>query len=380
MNACQGTQANGVRFVKAQLVDERLLFLDGLRGVAILLVVAFHAYARWPELMPYGSQYASIPFARYGHLGVQLFFLISGFVIFKSLARSPGLGAFLAKRWLRLFPAMLVCSLILLLSTRLVRWWPRTVPALEDILPGLLLIDPVALNAILGTSLNSLDDAFWTLYVEVQFYLFVACCHFWKGRRFALIGLAAMYVLFVAAYAANALMPGLAWLQGLRAALAVLGAKHYPWFLVGALLYCFSIQRDRRYLALAVAAIMAVLPQFREPGTILAAAAAAIVFGIPVCTGMGTRILSNRILLVVGLASYPLYLLHQNLTIAAVAELAVRVPSLPSVWYPIAFTVPLICLGWLIATRAEPCLRVRLSSVLILLRPAAGSSKPGPTP
>ncbi|NRB64450.1 MAG: acyltransferase family protein, partial [Saprospiraceae bacterium] len=59
-------------------MQSRLNFLDGLRGVAILLVIAFHAYSRWPHFVPYGDAYQNFPLFKLGWGGVELFFLISG--------------------------------------------------------------------------------------------------------------------------------------------------------------------------------------------------------------------------------------------------------------------------------------------------------------
>ena len=58
-------------------MPERIAYLDGLRGVAIAMVLLFHAYVRWPELVPYGNAYSGRPWVAYGWLGVQLFFMIS---------------------------------------------------------------------------------------------------------------------------------------------------------------------------------------------------------------------------------------------------------------------------------------------------------------
>ena len=42
----------------------RMAFIDGHRGLAILLVVGYHAFARWPDRMPFGEQFAGFwPFA-----------------------------------------------------------------------------------------------------------------------------------------------------------------------------------------------------------------------------------------------------------------------------------------------------------------------------
>src|SRR5882757_8236262 len=81
-------------------------WLDGLRGVAILLVLAFHL-----QLLPGGS------------LGVDVFFVLSGFLITTLLAEewqrrgAISLKAFYARRALRLMPAFLTLLLIICLSS-----------------------------------------------------------------------------------------------------------------------------------------------------------------------------------------------------------------------------------------------------------------------
>ena len=75
-------------------MKHRIEYLDGQRGLAILLVVLFHAYARWPERVPYHDAYANIPVFAYGWVGVELFFLVSGFVILMTLERCSSAGEF----------------------------------------------------------------------------------------------------------------------------------------------------------------------------------------------------------------------------------------------------------------------------------------------
>ncbi len=97
----------------------RISFLDGLRGVAIILVVFFHAYGNPYQFgrYPYGDTFAGV--ISYGWVGVQLFFMISGFVIFMTLEKCRNFQEFICRRWLRLFPAMLMCSLIIYLTVPL---------------------------------------------------------------------------------------------------------------------------------------------------------------------------------------------------------------------------------------------------------------------
>ena len=95
----------------------RLVALDGLRGIAVLLVVLYHYFGGWTSvdttlLYPYGARFAEWPLVRDGQVGVDLFFLISGFVIFESLRRARGPVEFASKRADRLVLPMLMLSTV----------------------------------------------------------------------------------------------------------------------------------------------------------------------------------------------------------------------------------------------------------------------------
>lgn len=69
--------------MKNTITGRRLAEVDGLRAVAVLAVVLYHYFQAYPQYSPYGA--ALLPLAKYGDLGVELFFVISGFVITLSL-------------------------------------------------------------------------------------------------------------------------------------------------------------------------------------------------------------------------------------------------------------------------------------------------------
>ncbi|MFD8622171.1 MULTISPECIES: acyltransferase family protein [unclassified Streptomyces] len=147
----------------------RLYALDALRVVAALAVLAFHftgidkaTPVNWDanprELFPW-----LFPFTKYGSYGVQLFFIISGFVICLSAwGRSP--GQFVRARFLRLFPAYWFSVVVGILVYRLLPDGTRTSPTYSDALMNLTMFQvPMKAQHVVG--------AYWTLWVELCFYL-----------------------------------------------------------------------------------------------------------------------------------------------------------------------------------------------------------------
>ncbi len=145
---------------------QRLDYLDLLRVVALGFVILFHYL--FSSISKGGvdsvslSSFASI--AKYGYLGVELFFMISGFVILYSTNRTA--GQFVKRRFLRLFP-MFWMAIILIYLTTLLPVWERPAPPFSKFLWNLTMI-PTAFGQ------TRLDAAHWFLVRELQFYLVVA--------------------------------------------------------------------------------------------------------------------------------------------------------------------------------------------------------------
>lgn len=147
----------------------RLGLLDGLRISAALIVVLYH-YTAWghshwglkaPEAWPILSQ-----FSRYGLIGVQLFFLISGFVILMSV-QGKNLIHFIGSRLGRLYPAYWLAVIAAAVLT--FKIWPdaRDGRSREDIVPNLTMVQQ-------GMGVRDLDGVYWTLWVEFRFYVLLA--------------------------------------------------------------------------------------------------------------------------------------------------------------------------------------------------------------
>ncbi len=140
--------------------------LDGLRIMAALLVVLYH-YTAWghdywgayaPDVWPLLSTVT-----RYGQIGVQLFFLISGFVILMSL-QGRNLTHFIGSRVGRLYPAYWLAVLAAAVLCFVI--WPRIGEgrAPSDIIPNLTMMQG-------AFEIEDLDGVYWTLWVELRFYI-----------------------------------------------------------------------------------------------------------------------------------------------------------------------------------------------------------------
>lgn len=156
--------------------------IQGLRALAVLLVLVYHLR---PTLVPGGF------------LGVDVFFVISGYLIMGSLARSTVAGRlnlpdFYSKRIRRLLPAAtltLISVAVYSIATSVPAAWPRT---LRHVVGSALQVQNWVLAAESGDYVQATADAsplqhFWSLAVEEQFYiltplLFLALA-WWAGRR-----------------------------------------------------------------------------------------------------------------------------------------------------------------------------------------------------
>lgn len=141
--------------------------LDGLRAVAVILVVAYHLDLGW---------------AAGGFIGVDVFFVISGFLITRLLIDAGGatgrvgLGEFWARRFRRLVPALVVMVAVTMLATR---WWGLPEQWRAARLDGLASLAYVANWRFVLDQQSYFESALgpsplmhtWSLAVEEQWYL-----------------------------------------------------------------------------------------------------------------------------------------------------------------------------------------------------------------
>lgn len=284
----------------------RLAQVDALRGVAALAVVLFHYTTRYDQLFGHAQPLRlAVPF---GHLGVNLFFMISGFVIFMTLERTARPMDFVVSRFSRLYPAYWGALLLSFTLTHLLGLPGKTV-GWEVLLANLTMV-----QGFFGVP--HVDNVYWTLEVELLFYC-------WALASFRLGGGAGLRHFLFACLALRLAYTGALIAWGLD--LPWIGQRwlllpYIAWFALGVSVYRLSrAGGDRRWdRALVAAALLAIGLADGWSLAVLAAVFHLVLQGA--VRGRWTW-LEHPLLLWLGTISYTLYLLHENIGWALIRRL-----------------------------------------------------------
>lgn len=331
------------------MTENRIRFLDGLRGIAIIFVVLFHAYVRWPTIVPYGDKFASFPVFKNGFLGVQLFFLISGFVILMSLEKNKNLKLFLYQRWLRLFPAMLIATIIIFTTTLFLFERPSGQPVLKSIIPGLLFLEPKWIKIVAGIEINPLEGTFWSLFVEVKFYFVFGFLYFILGKKKAILGLILLYLSSIYLYNYP--------IRYLSTISTLLSLQYFGWFAAGCMSFLYFKNKKIKYLYLTLIISVSELYFMNLENE-------AFVFGLillglfifPIYFEKIRIYFSNQFFSFFGFVSYPLYLIHENAMVSLIVKTN-NYTNIPYILLPIFPLIIITFISYLIAYKIEPYLR-----------------------
>ncbi len=330
--------------------------LESLRGIAILLVFAYHA----DGVLVGNPKHASplLAFGRAGHTGVALFFILSGFLLsLPFLAEAAG-GRRQARREYYLRRALRILPLYWTAVVVATALSARTLPDLNDAWPFLIFTKALASQYALWPY----SIGWWSLATEVQFYLVLPLLPLLvRSRRRIVCALAVWAVAYATFVARLWHLPSLRWSLELYS--NVFGrAPLFMWGIFAAWIYRTHgpAIRDRlaatpwirrggadvalaaTFLALGYLLRWAVMHGFwdvevtrRHPWHILEGALWTSVLLLLLLAPLRTkRCLSNPVLGAIGIISFSLFIIHIPVLAFAVLVLRGRYPGSLTAWSP----------------------------------------------
>ncbi len=292
-------------------MKKRLQELDALRGIAALLVVGFH-YTMHRDISSYGWEL--------GVTGVDLFFIISGFVIFMSAQKIDRPFDFIRRRFFRLFPVYWV---IVTFTWVLMYLNVNNNPLLVDVPPSRYFVNLTMLQRYFD--IPSLDGSYWTMLVEMQFYFLVAIAMWIKKLNYLIVTLMVlMSLVLINELIIQPISPEMfTWLFR-KSEIWIQIINRLPFFVAGMLFYKIYIGegRWRTVIAILMCYITALLifdniePSKYFIDVLQYVLTTTIYFGVFILFVRNRlKLIVNPVTLFLGKVSYSLYLIHQFLGI-----------------------------------------------------------------
>ncbi|CAN7447629.1 acyltransferase [Variovorax paradoxus] len=339
--------------------------IDGLRAVAVASVLAFHAF---PDALPGGF------------IGVDIFFVISGFLITTIIMQSHAAGDFsyrdfYARRIRRIFPALT----LVLLATLAFGWYallPREFTELgKQAAGGAAFIA----NFVFWGEAGYFDTAaetkpllhLWSLGIEEQFYIFwpMLLALAWR-RRWPILRL--LWVLAAVSFLVNVLT-----IHPYRTAAFYSPASRFWELMVGGILACMRLKaagkapapawRSHLQSCLGVGLIVLGLVMTRSDKAFPGWWALLPTLGAASCIAAGPagllnrHVLASRPMVWIGLISYPLYLWHWPLLVyARIVE-----EGEPAAWIRACLVLASVALAWFTYRFVERFTRARAQAGML---------------
>lgn len=274
-------------------MKSRLLELDAIRGLAAVVVVLYHYFYRYHEI--YGHAGLPYQWAQAGQYGVQLFFMVSGFVIFWTLARIEKPADFIVSRFSRLYPAYWASITLTFFAVGYVGLPGREVHWLQAVGNGLMFHEYLRIPHV--------DGVYWTLTVELTFYFWIFLLYLFgllKRVEYSLLPVVALTAL-----------QGLGLVSLPSAINKLLLVQQLPFFLAGIGFYKL-VHGERSAVVLFAIGFswLAALADFSVQ-RLAAYSLCYLLFYLAVSGRLA--LLATRPLIFLGGISYALYLLHQNI-------------------------------------------------------------------
>lgn len=296
------TEANAVG-------NSRVAILDLLRFLAAVFVLLYHYH--YYLLRVTGDN--SFALFKFGYLGVNFFFILSGFVIMAS-AHNRSAIKFGILRALRLYPAFIGC---LIITLAVLYFFGNKLPPFSAILLNALII-----NDYFGVP--NVDGVYWTLQAELKFYGCVFLLILFSALPHYRIWLSVWLFLVILFHFYN--QPFfLGWLI----------SPAYSFFFIGGIAAYFIFNNSKDHFAwvvFGVAAIFSIIKSWdqingfcKEVDETDKIIAATITFGFYIIfvflPQLNEKFRAKKYIAILGGMSYPLYLIHSRAGLELIREL-----------------------------------------------------------
>jgi peptidoglycan/LPS O-acetylase OafA/YrhL len=353
----------------------RLFILDGLRLLAATMVVFYHyigvpnatiGHQGTTKAVAWGTSAANVfpaglrGVAGYGWTGVELFFMISGFVICMSgWGRRP--ADFFVSRVVRLVPAYWAATAVTVLVLVV---FPRLS---QGVNPSVVLANLTMVQPAYGV--QNLVPAYWTLFVELTFYLLFGIVAIGGITYRRMVTFCVLWS--VASIAASSAHSAL--LQ------TMINPKYSSYFVAG--IAFFLIYKFGGNLLLWAIIVYSWLISVNRPETNPTWQVTAVVSAFFIIMALAATHRLDKIrwrwLPFAGALTYPLYLLHQDIGFTMIAYLRNYVPAIALV---ILTYVAMLGLAWLVHRGVErpvaPLLRAKLTDAVNRVRTSGPRAAP----
>lgn len=310
---------------------QRLYVLDLLRFIAALAVVAFHYTAAVRNT--HGFYLFATPalnsLLNYGYLGAELFFLISGFVILMS-AQNVSVKNFIKSRVIRLYPAFIpICILSWVLAVVV---YGHQISLFDGIL-NLSMIGLLFTNKLIS-------GVYWTLAVEIQFYILIIFLIFSKQIKNIRIVLFAWLAISIISHLGINYYSQFNYFRIFNILRKVFFTQFSSFFIAGCYFYLIKFERrkyDIYFPFLCMLSAIFLCPSANNSTVIqgILISIMFLIFNWIILRSFNFRFTS--IIMALGSITYPLYLMHE-----AIGEMIIRLELKYSVYRPVIFISTLL--------------------------------------
>lgn len=285
------------------------------------MVIFFHYFSRWISLYPYGDKY---DFFNYGKMGVQFFFIISGFVISFTLEMTSDFITFWKKRIIRLFPSMLIASLITYFFLNLFDTdflYPES-HYFKNVLASITFLSPDLLSSVFNgiVEFDYISGSYWSLWPEIQFYFFVSVIYYLNKNIFFELFFSLSFLLILGNFVIHHIYNSNKIILEIKSLLIAFNLiVSLPYFCFGVLFYFLSKniileKHSSVYIKICLLGLFVfqVYCNYSTPLRIFFISIFLLLFTVLIYYPELIRFLENKILVKIGTSSYFLYLIHEN--------------------------------------------------------------------